>query len=123
MVTLQLDLNLILVISVVLLTFFTFCLLLVLIPLAIQLKTTITSIQTLLDSLGGVSQNIGFAKSVIEKSRMTFGSQIKRTGILVVSGIYGVLSGIKNYLGSCGEKEKETSYNGRRSKGNEEIRR
>ena len=102
----MIDLNLTIVISLAVLAFFSFCLFVVIVPVAFQMSRTLNSMQHLLDTINDdleptvnqIKQSMGSVKSGLHKAR-----------ILVMSSTYGILTGLKDYLKSY--KSNETSYN------------
>ena len=112
--------NLVMVISLSVLAFFSLCFFVVLIPIALQLNRTLNSMQHLLDTVNEeieptvkeVKQSIDGVKNIVQKSTVVAKDAVSEAGILVVSSAYGVLAGIKDYLVSC--KNVETSYNNKK---------
>ena len=113
----MINLNSILVLSLATLAFISFCLLLVIIPIALQLSRTLNSTQHLLDTINDdfeptvkeIKQSVDGVRNVIQKSTTSVKSGINNTSILLVSSAYGVLAAVKEYLSSY--KINETSYN------------
>lgn len=113
----MLDLNLILVISIVILAFFSFCILLIIIPLVVQFYKTLNSTQQILDLINNeikptveeITEGISSVKNVVKSSTTIAKSGLQGTSILLTSSAYGILAAIKDYLKSY--KKTETSYN------------
>ena len=116
----NIDLNLIIALSLSVLAFFTFCIFVILIPVAMQLNRTLSSAQFLLDSINDdlqptvkeVKESIDNVKQLVRSSTKSVSVGINEAGILVVSSVHGLLTGVKDYLSSY--KNNETSYNGKR---------
>lgn len=114
------DINLILVISISILAFFSFCILLIIIPLGIQFYKTLSSTQQILDLINDelkptvreIKEGIGSVKSVVKSGTSIAKTGLQETSILLTSSAYGILAAIKDYLKSC--KKGETSYNNKR---------
>ncbi len=119
----MLDLNLVVVISLGLLAFFSFCFFCVFIPVALQFSRTLHSAQDLMETINDdleptvkeIRQSIDGVRTVVQTGTTTIKSGINEAGILVTSCAYGVLTGIKEYLSSYKTNEKSYNYksNGR----------
>lgn len=115
----MIDLNHILVISISVLAFFSFCFFVVLIPIVFQLLKTLNSLQYLLDTVNSfdtdvreVKENINKVKNVVRRSTDVFGTRFRDIGILFTSSAYGFIVGLKKYF--SGYKTPENSYNDKR---------
>lgn len=113
------DLNLVLVISLAVLAFFSFCFFVLMVPIAIQLSRTLNSAQCLLDTINefegdvkDIKQNISKVRNVVSKSTELVKSNLQDVSVAVVSSVHGVLTGIKDYFSNY--KSNESGYNGRR---------
>ena len=114
----MIDLNLVIVISLAILAFFSFCLFIVIIPLALQFSKTLSSAQHLFDTINDIEptvkeikQSVDSVRNVVEKSTQRAKSALSNASVFVISTSYGVLAGLKDYLSSY--KNTETSYNGK----------
>ena len=114
----MIDLNQIIVISLAVLAFFSFCTFILIIPIAIQLSKTLSSAKFLLDTVNEfepevkeVKQSIKNVKDIVRHSTSSVQSNLGETGIFVVSSVYGVLAGVKEYFSDY--KNPENSYNGK----------
>ena len=120
------DLNLIIVVSLVILTFITFCCFVVLLPIALQTSKTLSSLQSLIDTINNgvgptvkeVKDSIYNVKDIVQRSTSKAKSTASKTGMLIVSSAYGILTGIKKYLSSY-----KTTENGYNNKMKEEVKR
>lgn len=115
----MLDLNHILVISIGVLAFFSFCFFVVLVPIVFQLLKTLNSLQHLLDTVNSfdtdvreVKENISKIKNALRWSTDVFGSGFRNIGILFKSSAYGFIAGLKKYFSDY--KTPENSYNDKR---------
>lgn len=116
----MIDLNLIVVISLAILAFFSFCTFIVIIPLAFQLSRTLSSAKFLFDTVNEfepevreVKQNIKNVKSVLHQSTLLAKSNMGETGVFLMSSVYGIVAGVKEYFSDC--KSSESGYNDRES--------
>ncbi|MBI3591658.1 MAG: hypothetical protein HY094_09825 [Candidatus Melainabacteria bacterium] len=110
------DFNLIVVISLAVLAFFSLCLFAILIPVAMQLSKTLSSVQYLLDTINyfgpevkDFKETLQSVKSVVQKGTKNIESNVDEAGIFVASSAYGILTGVKEYLSSY--KTSENGYN------------
>lgn len=114
------NLNLTIVISLAILAFFSFCIFVILIPIALQLSRTLNSAQHLLDTINDdieptvkeIKQSVDKVNSVVKRTGTVVKSGFQEAGILAISSAYGVLSAVKDYV--SGFKTGKTSYNGKR---------
>lgn len=115
----MIDLNFIIGISLGILAFFSFCLFVIVVPVVLQLSRTLSSVQHLIDIINDdleptvkdIKENLFEVKNKIQKNSVILKTFFKKTQIIVVSGVYGLLYGIKDYLYST--TNQETSYNGK----------
>lgn len=115
----MIDLNFIIAISLAALAFVLFCLLLVIVPVALQFFRTLSSLKDLLDTVNNdvtptvkeINQSMSSVKNVIQNSSSTVKSTLDEASIFVLSSAYGVLAGVKDYL--SGYKNDKAGYNGR----------
>ncbi len=112
----MIDLNLIIVISLAILAFFSFCIFIVIIPIAFQLSRTLSSAKFLFDTVNEfepeikeVKQNIKNVKNVLQQSTLAAKSNMGETGIFLMSSVYGIMAGVKEYFSDC--KSSENGYN------------
>ena len=110
------DLNLIVVVSLAVLAFFSLCLFAVLIPISMQLSKTLSSIQYLLDTINyfgpevkDFKETLHSVKSVVRKGAKNIESNVDEAGIFVASSASGILAGVKEYLASY--KTSKNGYN------------
>ncbi|MBI2995774.1 MAG: hypothetical protein HYY52_03610 [Candidatus Melainabacteria bacterium] len=116
----SLDLNLVIVFSFVILTFTSICMLVVLVPVALQLSKTLSSAQSLIDlvnddfepTIKGVKESIGNVKTLVKTGSKTIRAGINEAGVIILSSASGILAGVRDYF--CSYKNDETSYNGTR---------
>ena len=116
------DLNHILVISLAVLAFFSFCFFIIVVPIALQLSRTLNSAQHLLDTINDdleptineIKESISGVKTVVQKSTTKVKSGIHNANVLIMSSVHGILAGVKEYFSSY--KSNETGYNNK-SKG------
>lgn len=115
----MIDINLVLVISVAILAFFSFCMFVVFVPIALQLTRTLSSAQYMLDTINDdfqptvkeIKQSVDKFSGVVKKGSTYVQDSVKDAGVLMVSSAYGALVGFKNYLSSYNDNE--TGYNGK----------
>lgn len=115
----MIDLNVVVVISLVILAIFSVFILIVLIPISLQLSRTLNSAQFLLDTINDdleptvkeISQSITGVKKVVQKSTTAFKLGMDEAGIILISSAYGIMAGLKDYLSAS--KSSKTSYNGK----------
>ena len=111
------DLNSMLVISLAALAFFSFCCLIVVVPIALQLSRTLSSAQHLLDTINDdfepavkeIKQSVSSVRKAVQSGSETVKYSLGDASVLVVSSAYGVLAGIKEYV--TGYKNTENGYN------------
>ena len=114
----MLDLNLVVVISLALLAFFSFCFFCVFIPVAFQLSRTLSSAQNLMDTIHDdfeptvkeIKQSIDGVKNVVRTGSTAISLGVGEANILVTSLAYGALTGIKEYFSSYKTGEKSYNY-------------
>ena len=115
----MLDLNTIVVISLAILAFFSLIVVIVLIPLALQFSKTLSSAQSLLDTINDdVSPTVKEIKQSVYGVKEALESNMGETKIFVTSSVHGLLTGVKEYFSSC--KTHENSYN---NNGSSSVRR
>lgn len=113
------DINQILVLSVIALAFISFCLFVVIIPVAYQLSKTLSSLQGLLDVLNDdlkpmakeLKTSVSGVRNLVSDGKTLLDLGIKNAKVVVLSSAYGFLAAVKDYLQGC--KTSQTSYNGR----------
>lgn len=113
----MIDLNTVLVISLGVLAFVALILLIILVPIAIQLSRTLSSIQFFMEVVNDeagptvkeIKESIYGAKNLLKKSTsiLNYGASEART--MIVASVHGFVSGVKQYLTIC--KSDENSYN------------
>ena len=121
----MIDLNLLVVISLSVLAFFSFCLFIAMIPIIFQFYKTLSSLQRLLDTFNDdieplvkdFKNNVSNIKSKLDGAVILLKSSLSKAYVLALSGAYGILSSAKDYL--CNYKNDNSSYNGKRG---EELR-
>ena len=120
------NLDLILVLSLLVLAFMSFCTFVVLVPLALQLSRTLSSLQHLTNtvkddfepSLKEIKQSVDKVNSLVKGGSGYMKFTFDNAGVFIISSAYGILTGMKGYLASY--KGKDTSYNGKDGKGKKE---
>lgn len=110
------DLNQILVISLAVLAFFSFCFLVLLIPVVFQLIRTLNSAQLFLDSVNDfkptideLKGNINKVRGFVDRGSKSIKEKIYETRVCIASSAYGLLAGFREYLASY--KSMKNSYN------------
>ena len=122
----MLDLNTVVVISLSILAFFSLVMVIVLIPIALQFSKTLSSVQSLLDTINDdvkptikeIKQSVYGVKDALTKGTSVLESGVGEASIFMASSAHGVLAGVKEYFSGC--KTDESSYN---NNGNSNIRR
>ena len=124
------NLDLILVLSLLVLAFMSFCTFVVLVPLALQLSRTLSSLQHLTNtvkddfepSLKEIKQSVDKVNSLVKSGSGYMKFTFDNAGFFIISSAYGMLAGVKDYLASYrdGDKGENTSYNGKDGKGKKE---
>jgi hypothetical protein len=102
----MIDINVILGISLAILAFTAVCLLIVVVPVALQCHRTLNSAQHLIDvinddlepALKDIKCGVNNVKNVVNKYSGTAKSVIDNAGIAIVSTSHGLMTGIKSYL-------------------------
>ncbi len=121
----MLDLNTVVVISFAILAFFSLIVVIVLIPIALQCSRTLSSLQSLLDTINDdikptvkeIKQSVYGVKDALKKGTSVLEGSTSEASIFVASSAHGFLAGVKEYLSLC--KTDENSYN---SNGSSNIR-
>ena len=121
----MLDLNTVVVISFAILAFFSLVFIMVLVPMALQFSKTLSSLQSLLDTINDdvkptvkeIKQSVYGVKDALTKGTSVLESGVSEASIFVASSAHGFLAGVKEYLSLC--KTDENSYN---SNGSSNIR-
>ena len=122
----MLDLNTVVVISLAILAFFSLIVVIVLIPIALQCSRTLSSLQSLLDTINDdikptvqeIKQSVYGVKDALKKGTSVLECSTSESSIFVASSVHGFLTGVKEYLSLC--KTDENSYN---DNGSSNIRR
>lgn len=118
----MIDLDFILIVSLGVLAFLSFCTLIIIVPVVLQLSRTLTSLQHLTDTINDdlkptvneIKESVGSIKNVFKKGTDKLKSTTYATGIMAISSVHGILKGLKAYLSSY--KNNETSYNSNQNK-------
>ena len=113
----MLDLNTVVVISLAILAFFSLVIVIALIPIALQFSKTLSSLQSLLDTINDdvkptvkeIKQSIYSVKDALTKGSSVLESSVSEASIFVASSAHGLLAGVKKYFSVC--KTDENSYN------------
>ena len=121
------EINHILVLSVGVLAFFSFCLFVLIIPVVFQLSKTLTSLQSLLDIVNDdlrpvamdLKTSVSGVRNLVNDGKTLMDLGMEKTRIVALSSAYGFLSALKDYFQSY--KNERTSYNGK-SKGESGIK-
>ncbi|OGI08598.1 MAG: hypothetical protein A3I68_01220 [Candidatus Melainabacteria bacterium RIFCSPLOWO2_02_FULL_35_15] len=119
----MLDLNTIVVISLAILAFFSLVVVIVLIPIALQFSRTLSSLQSLLDTINDdvkptvkeIKQSVYNVKTALKKGTSVLESGAHEASMFVASSAHGILAGVKEYFLAC--KTDENSYNNNGSPG------
>ena len=118
----MLDLNLMMIISLTVLALFSIVFFIVLIPIALQLSRTLSSAQRLIDTVNDfeaevkeIKHNIQNVKVAVKQGGTIVKANVDEAGVILVSSMYGILAGIKEYFLSY--KKSENSYNSNSSMG------
>lgn len=114
----MIDLNTVMIISLVVLAIVSLCLFIVLIPIALQFIRTLNSFQHLIDminsdlkpTLGEIKAGVSNIRSSIQKCTEPTKTILQEVNIKAVSTLHGFLTGLRTYLMSC--KDIKASYNG-----------
>ena len=115
----MLDLNTLIVVSLAVLAFLAFILVIVLIPIAMQLSRTLGSMQVFFDTVNDdvrpavkeIKQGVYTVKGALYKCSALARHGATQGRDFIVSSAHGVLVGVKEYLSAC--KTDQNSYNGR----------
>ncbi len=102
------DINLLVVLSLVLLVVIALCTFAVILPIAMQFSKTLGSAQTLLDTINNdleptvkeIKESVVVVKDVVSKGSASVKSGVSSAGVVLTSSTYGLLAGIKEYLTS-----------------------
>lgn len=101
----MLDLNNVLVLSIAVLAFFSFCIFIILIPVVYQLLKTLSAFQHMLDTVNSfdsdvreLKENVSKVKGIVRKSTSLFDSVFKNIGVFLISSAYGMAVGVKEYF-------------------------
>ena len=113
----MLDFNTIVVISLAILAFFSLVVVIVLIPIALQFSKTLSSLQSLLDTINDdvrptvkeIKQSVYSVKDALIKGTSVLESGVSEASVFVASSAHGILAGVKEYFSVC--KTNENSYN------------
>ena len=113
------EINHILVLSVGVLAFFSFCLFVLIIPVVFQLSKTLTSLQSLLDIVNDdlrpvamdLRTSVSGVRNLVNDGKTLMDLGMEKTRIAILSLSYGFLSALKDYFQSY--KNERTSYNGK----------
>ena len=113
-----LDINHIVVISLILLVVISLCTFAVVLPISMQLSKTLGSAQTLLDTINDdleptvreIKDSVVGVKSIVSKGAVGVQLGVSETSVALTSSVYGVLIGVKEYFSSY--KKEKNSYNG-----------
>ena len=113
----MLDLNLIIGLSLTVLAFCTFSILLVIVSIAFQFYKTLNSAQHLIDTVNDFEPDVKEIKDSIRNVRKIVGKgsnalkgNLDEVNIFLVSSAHGILTGVREYFSSC--KSYKTSKNG-----------
>ena len=113
----MIDLNTILVISLGVLAFVSLILVMILVPVALQLSRTLSSIQSFMDVVNDdvrpavkeVKKSIYGVKSIFQKTTNILDSATSEARTMILASAHGFVSGVKQYLTIC--KSSENGYN------------
>jgi predicted PurR-regulated permease PerM len=97
-----LDINQLVIYSLILLSIISLCTFAVILPIAMQTSRTLSSAQNLLDT---INNDLEPTVKEIKNSVHSVKSAFNQTNVAITSSTYGVLIGVKDYLASC-RKEK-----------------
>lgn len=108
----MIDINLIIALSLVVLTICTFCILIVIVPVALQYHRTLNSIQHLVDTINDevepmvkeISKSVTQVKSAVGKVTSPVKETVNKVGIALISSAHGVVTGLKEYLTTLRKK-------------------
>lgn len=103
------DINFVIGISVAMLAVCMLCILVVIVPVALQYHKTLTSIQNLVDTVNDdlepavkeIKNSIAGVKKTVGKVSEPLTSSINKASVALVSSAHGIVAGIKNYISSC----------------------
>lgn len=103
------DINFVIGVSVVILTVCMFCILIVIVPVALQYHKTLSSIQNLVDTVNEdlepavkeIKNSITGVKTTVKKISEPLVSSVNKASVALISSAHGIVTGIKNYISSC----------------------
>ena len=93
-----LDINQLVIYSLILLSIISLCTFAVILPIAMQTSRTLSSAQNLLDT---INNDLEPTVKEIKNSITTVKNGLSETSVVIGSSAYGVLVGVKEYLASC----------------------
>jgi len=93
-----LDINQLVIYSLILLSIISLCTFAVILPIAMQTSRTLSSAQNLLDT---INNDLEPTVKEIKNSMSSVKSVFNETNVAITSSTYGVLVGVKDYLSSC----------------------
>lgn len=119
-----LDINHIVVISLILLVVISICTFAVVLPISMQLTKTLSSAQDLLDTINNdleptvkeIKESVSGVKTIVSRGATVAKLGVNETSMVITSSVYGILVGVKEYFSSY--KKEKNSYNGNGKEGN-----
>ena len=100
------DINFVIGTSVVILAVCMFCILIIIVPVALQYYKTLTSIQNLVETVNDdlepaikeIKDSITGVKKTVKKVSEPLASSINKASVAILSSAHGIVAGIKNYI-------------------------